>query len=88
MAPSRAEVLSLFRSLLRTAAKFTDYNLREYTRRRTVDGFRENRRLSDLSSVASAFADGTNQLEIAKRQAAVYSSYAPNVKSVMEIQSG
>ncbi|KAG1368629.1 LYR motif-containing protein 4B [Cocos nucifera] len=87
-APSRAEVLSLFRSLLRTAAKFTDYNVREYAKRRTIDGFRENRGLSDPSLIASAFADGRNQLEVAKRQVVVYSLYAPKVKNVMEIRSG
>ncbi|KAG0481951.1 hypothetical protein HPP92_010035 [Vanilla planifolia] len=84
--PSRAEVLSLFRSLLRTASKFSDYNIREYARRRTVDGFHENRGLSDTASVAAAFADGKSHLEIARRQALVYSLYAPKVKSVMEIK--
>ncbi|CAL9014311.1 unnamed protein product [Prunus brigantina] len=39
-APSRAEVLTLFRSFLRVARKFTDYNIREYTKRRTIDAFR------------------------------------------------
>ncbi|PQP99125.1 LYR motif-containing protein 4 [Prunus yedoensis var. nudiflora] len=29
-APSRAEVLTLFRSFLRVARKFTDYNIREW----------------------------------------------------------
>ena len=43
-APTRAEVLALFRSLLRTAKQFSDYNIREYTRRRGADAFRENRR--------------------------------------------
>ncbi|PKU72133.1 LYR motif-containing protein 4 isoform X1 [Dendrobium catenatum] len=83
---SRAELLSLFRSLLRTASKFSDFNIREYARRRTIDGFRENRHLSDPASVAAAFADGNSQLDIARRQVLLYSLYAPNVKSVMEIK--
>ena len=87
-APSRGEVLSLFRSLLRTAAKFTDYNVREYAKRRAIDGFRESRTLSEPSSISSAFADGRNQLEVANRQAMTYSLYAPKVKNAMEIRSG
>ncbi|XP_071723290.1 uncharacterized protein [Rutidosis leptorrhynchoides] len=86
MAATRSEVLSLFRSLLRTARQFSDYNIREYAKRRTVDGFRANRSLTDPNSVQAAFAEGKNQLEIAKRQALVYSLYTPKVKSVMEIQ--
>eukprot|EP00262_Sarcandra_glabra_P010348 TRINITY_DN2555_c0_g1_i1.p2 TRINITY_DN2555_c0_g1~~TRINITY_DN2555_c0_g1_i1.p2 ORF type:complete len:103 (-),score=7.36 TRINITY_DN2555_c0_g1_i1:601-864(-) len=84
-APSRAEILSLFRSLLRTARAFSDYNIREYAKRRTTDGFRQNRVLSDPTSVSSLFSDGKAQLEIAKRQSVVYSLYAPRSKSVMEI---
>ncbi|KAG6522033.1 hypothetical protein ZIOFF_019167 [Zingiber officinale] len=87
LAPSRVEVLSLFRSLLRTASKFADYNIREYAKRRTIDGFRDNRGLSDPSSVALAFADGKSQFEVVKRQVTVYSLYAPKVKSVMEVTS-
>ncbi|KAL6995115.1 hypothetical protein U1Q18_005251 [Sarracenia purpurea var. burkii] len=83
--PGRSEVLSLFRSLLRTARKFADYNIREYTKRRTIDAFRQNKDLSDPSAVAAAFSDGKSQLEVASRQAIVYSLYAPKVKSVMEI---
>ncbi|KAH7673456.1 Complex 1 LYR protein [Dioscorea alata] len=59
MAPSMPEVISLMRSLLRTAAKFPDYNIREYTRRRVIDAFRENRALADASSISSAFAEGS-----------------------------
>ncbi|PKI47763.1 hypothetical protein CRG98_031896 [Punica granatum] len=72
-APSRSEVFSLFRSLLRTARDFSDYNMREYMKRRTIDAFRSNGGLSDPQSVA-------------KRQAIVYSLYAPKVKSVMELK--
>ncbi|XP_058070283.1 uncharacterized protein LOC131219252 [Magnolia sinica] len=85
--PARADILSLFRSLLRTARSFSDYNIREYAKRRTVDGFRLNRNLSDPSSISSAYSDGKSQLEVANRQAIVYSLYAPKAKSVMEITS-
>eukprot|EP00268_Persea_americana_P061794 TRINITY_DN784_c0_g1_i8.p1 TRINITY_DN784_c0_g1~~TRINITY_DN784_c0_g1_i8.p1 ORF type:complete len:131 (+),score=27.30 TRINITY_DN784_c0_g1_i8:691-1083(+) len=62
------EVLSLFRSLLRTAGIFSDYNIREYAKRRTINGFRQNRRLSDPSSIASAFYDGKSQLKVTENR--------------------
>ncbi|KAI3952107.1 hypothetical protein MKX01_028367 [Papaver californicum] len=83
--PARAEILSLFRSLLRTSKKFSDYNIREYAKRRTIDGFHQNKNLSDPSSISSAFSEGKSQLEVAKRQSIVYSLYAPKSKSVMEM---
>ncbi|KAK1295954.1 hypothetical protein QJS10_CPB15g01369 [Acorus calamus] len=86
--PSRGEILSLFRSLLKTASKFSDYNIREYVKRRTIDAFRDNKTLSDPNTVCSAFMDGKTQLEIARRQSIVYSLYAPKAKNIMEIKSG
>ncbi|KAI3513353.1 hypothetical protein L1887_20684 [Cichorium endivia] len=83
--PSRTKVLSLFRSFLRSARQFPDYNIREYTKRRTIDAFNENKTLSNPSLVAAAFADGNYQLQVAKRQALVYAFYSPKVKSIMDI---
>ncbi|XP_021893267.1 LYR motif-containing protein 4 [Carica papaya] len=85
-APTRSEVLSLYRSLLRAAREFCDYNIREYTKGRTIHGFRENRNLTNPSEVSAAFAEGKKQLEVAKRQAVVYSLYAPKTKSVMDVK--
>ncbi|KAM3062365.1 hypothetical protein ACUV84_005376 [Puccinellia chinampoensis] len=85
-APSKAEVLSLFRTFLRTARKFSDYNIREYTGRRAADAFRDNRALADAPAAAAAFADGKQQLEVAKRQVLVYSLYAPKSKNVVEMK--
>ncbi|KAI3820870.1 hypothetical protein L1987_08420 [Smallanthus sonchifolius] len=62
--PSRTEIISLFRSLLRSARQFPDYNIREYTKRRTIDAFRDSKTLSDPSSIAAAFSDGQSQLQI------------------------
>ncbi|GMJ00031.1 hypothetical protein like AT5G61220 [Hibiscus trionum] len=84
-APTRTEVLHLYRSLLRVARQFGDYNIREYTKVRTSDAFRDNKSLTDPSQLAAAFSDGKAQLEVAKRQALVYSLYAPKVKSIMDI---
>ncbi|XP_021751662.1 LYR motif-containing protein 4B-like [Chenopodium quinoa] len=84
-APARAEILHLFRSLLRVARQFPDYNIREYAKRRTIDAFHHNKSLSEPSSIAQAFADAKSQLDVAKRQAVVYSLYAPKVKSIMEV---
>jgi LYR motif-containing protein 4 len=86
VAPARSDVLSLFRSFLRTSRQFSDYNIREYTRRRTADAFRENRALADTPAAAAAFVEGKKQLEVAKRQAVVYSLYAPKSKSIMEVK--
>ncbi|KAJ1443257.1 Complex 1 LYR protein [Sesbania bispinosa] len=83
--PSAAEILSLFRSLLRVARQFPDYNIREYTKRRTIDAFRQNAALSDPPSISHAFSHGNSQLQLAKRQAVVYSLYAPQLPSVMDI---
>ncbi|KAL3640485.1 hypothetical protein CASFOL_015453 [Castilleja foliolosa] len=85
-APTRIEVLALFRSLIRTAREFTDYNVREYVKRRSVDAFRHNRHLSEPVDAAAAFADGQSQLAVAKRQAVVQSLYSPSAKNVMEIE--
>ncbi|KAI3717738.1 hypothetical protein L1987_69531 [Smallanthus sonchifolius] len=84
--PSRTEIFSLFRSILRSARQFPDYNIREYTKRRTIDSFRDNKTLSDPASIAAAFSDGKSQLEVAKREAVVYSLYAPKIKSIMHIK--
>ncbi|KAL7619227.1 hypothetical protein Lser_V15G00544 [Lactuca serriola] len=84
--PSRTTVLSLFRSFLRSVRQFPDYNIREYTKRRTIDAFHSNKTLSNPSSVAAAFADGNYQLQVAKRQALVYSFYSPKLKSIMDIK--
>lgn len=84
--PSAAQALSLFRSLLRAAREFPDYNIREYTKLRTTDAFRHNATLSDPNSISTAFAHGKSQLAVVKRQAVVYSLYDSPLRSVMELQ--
>ncbi|KAL3761868.1 hypothetical protein ACHAWU_009033 [Discostella pseudostelligera] len=81
MAPPSAS-LSLFRSLLREAAKVDNYNFRVYALRRVRIGFENNRNLTG-GEAEDAFVEGKEQLEILKRQAVLGHLY-PTARSVME----
>ncbi|KAM2386652.1 hypothetical protein ACFX1X_039088 [Malus domestica] len=56
-------------------------------KRKAVDAFRQNRNLSDSSSISTMFLDRKAQLEVPKRHAIIYSFYAPKLKRVMEVDS-
>ncbi|KAL1215085.1 hypothetical protein V5N11_007663 [Cardamine amara subsp. amara] len=83
---SRIQVLSLCRALLRAGRKFPDYNIRAYTKRRTLDGFRMNKNLTDPSKVNEAYAEAKTQLEVVERVLMSYLAYAPKTKNIMEIK--
>jgi glycerate kinase len=87
MAASAGEVRHLFRALLREASRFSNYNVREYVKRRAIDAFHQYRDQSDPAVVDAAFKRGLQQLEIARRQSLVYSLYGPRVKSIMDLRS-
>ncbi|CAL5225167.1 g7948 [Coccomyxa viridis] len=82
MAGSSSEVMSIYRALLRCGSKFPNYNVREYVLRRTKQDFRAHREDADASGFLSEAKDA---LEIVKRQAVVYSTYARKHKSIMDI---
>ena len=86
MASTRAAALALYRSLLRTGREFSDYNVREYVKRRAREGFIANRALSASDAIERCMADGAAQLEVAQRQAAVYALYGKFSRpSAMEV---
>ena len=86
MASTRAAALALYRSLLRTGREFTDYNVREYVKRRAREGFIANRALSASDAIERCMADGAAQLVVARRQAAVYALYGKFSRpSAMEV---
>lgn len=87
MAASAGEVRHLFRALLREASRFSNYNVREYVKRRAIDAFHQYQDQSDPAVVDAAFKRGLQQLEIARRQSLVYSLYGPRVKSIMDLRS-
>lgn len=83
---AKSQVFSLCRSLLRAGRQLPDYNIREYTKRRTLDGFRLNKNPTDQSKVNEAYAEGKAQLEVLERVLKIYLAYPPKTKNIMEIK--
>ena len=65
---------------------FPDYNVREYIRRRARDQFRAGLTGADGSTpaAAAALAEARAELEVWKRQGAVYGLYHRPQRSIME----
>ena len=84
MSNARAsEALKLYREFVRCARTFTDYNVREYVRRRARAGFAKAR--TNANDALDAFARGRDALEVARRQSTIYALYAKFSRaSVME----
>lgn len=81
MNPSRPQVLSLLRSLLRFGSKITNYNFREHAKRRALQGFRANRGLSG-NEAQIKYDEGLIQLNVLKRQSVISQLY-PDMGSVI-----
>ena len=72
---SRSAILSLYRSLLKTGNQFSQYNFREYARRRTRDAFREHKNETDPQRLQELVSKAINELQVVKRQAIVSQMY-------------
>jgi len=67
--------LSLYRQILKQANKFSSYNYREYTLRRTKDAFRANRNIKDLKETEKLLEEGRKNLDVIQRQALINNLY-------------
>ena len=81
----RQDSLSLYRHLLKTGRTFPNYNIREFVLRKTRQEYRRNKDIQDPGAIIKALAAAINDLEVAKRQAVVYSLFAPSLKSIMDV---
>ncbi|XP_010571561.1 PREDICTED: LYR motif-containing protein 4 isoform X1 [Haliaeetus leucocephalus] len=68
-ASSRAEVLRLYRALLRESQRFGGYNYRTYAIRRIRDAFRENKNIKDSEKIEELVNKAKVNLEVIHRQA-------------------
>ncbi|KAM7485482.1 hypothetical protein LguiA_001491 [Lonicera macranthoides] len=60
-----------WKRLTRPSPQFSEYNIKEHTKRCTIDVFCHNKYLPGPSSVSAAFSDSITQLQVAKRQSVV-----------------
>ncbi|XP_067651506.1 LYR motif-containing protein 4-like [Haliotis asinina] len=68
---TRQQALTLYRSLLREASKFTEYSYRMYAWRKTRDSFRTNKNVTDPQQISYLLKDAEENLSIIKRQVVV-----------------
>ncbi|KAK4826370.1 hypothetical protein QYF61_007984 [Mycteria americana] len=69
-ASSRAQVLRLYRALLRESQRFGGYNYRTYAIRRIRDAFRENKNIKDSEKIEELVNKAKANLEVIHRQQA------------------
>ncbi|XP_075350013.1 LYR motif-containing protein 4 isoform X2 [Mycteria americana] len=67
-ASSRAQVLRLYRALLRESQRFGGYNYRTYAIRRIRDAFRENKNIKDSEKIEELVNKAKANLEVIHRQ--------------------
>ncbi|XP_077364428.1 LYR motif-containing protein 4 [Festucalex cinctus] len=82
-ASSRAQVISLYRMLLRESYNFPSYNYRTYAVRRVRDAFRVNKNVDDPKTVERLVLEGRQLLTLIQRQVAVGNMYQAQ-KTVVE----
>mmetsp|Transcript_36570 Transcript_36570/g.72858 ORF Transcript_36570/g.72858 Transcript_36570/m.72858 type:complete len:85 (+) Transcript_36570:21-275(+) len=84
MSVSPAAARGLYRSLLRAARGFTNYNFREYALRHVQEDFRAASDLSTPAEITHAYKQGRMHLDVLRRQAMI-SSMFPQEKHAMEV---
>ncbi|XP_065607884.1 LYR motif-containing protein 4 [Cyrtonyx montezumae] len=75
-ASSRAQVLRLYRALLRESQRFSSYNYRTYAIRRIRDAFRENKSIKDSEKIEELVNKAKENLEIIHRQVTIGQMYS------------
>ncbi|XP_028824527.1 LYR motif-containing protein 4 isoform X3 [Denticeps clupeoides] len=67
-ASSKAQVLSLYRMLIKESKKFPSYNYRTYALRRVRDAFRENHKVDDPKVQEQLIRKAWDTLALIQRQ--------------------
>lgn len=80
-ASSRAQVLDLYRAMLRESKHFSAYNYRTYAVRRIRDAFRENKNVKDPVEIQALVNKAKRDLGIIRRQVRWFDDVLSFIKS-------
>ncbi len=81
------EAVQLYRSLLRSSRKFTQYNFREYFLRRTREDFRAHKAETDPAKISNLLQRGKQELEVIDRQGTLSSLFSESRQHVIEMKN-
>ncbi|TPX69245.1 hypothetical protein SpCBS45565_g02579 [Spizellomyces sp. 'palustris'] len=81
--PTKSQIMSLYRDLIRSSRVFASHNYRDYVHRRTRDTFRENAKETDPKRIEALYQRGMRDLEVARRQGWLNAQFKAD-KSVVE----
>ncbi|XP_066124518.1 LYR motif-containing protein 4 isoform X1 [Saccopteryx bilineata] len=84
-ASSRAQVLDLYRAMLRESKHFSAYNYRTYAIRKIRDAFRENKNVKDPVEIQTLMNKAKRDLEVIRRQVHIGQLYSTD-KLIIESQ--
>ncbi|KAI7792598.1 lyr motif-containing protein 4a [Triplophysa rosa] len=76
-ASSTAQVLSLYRLLMKESKKFPSYNYRTYALRRVRDAFRENKTVEDPKVLEELLNRARDSLALIQRQLVTEQHWPP-----------
>ncbi|EDO16138.1 hypothetical protein Kpol_1070p21 [Vanderwaltozyma polyspora DSM 70294] len=74
-APSRGQVLNLYKQFIKNANQFNNYNFKEYFLRRSRESFRANSKIQDPVELAKVYRDAQFDLAVLKRQSIISQLY-------------
>lgn len=74
-APSRIQVLHMYKEFIRSANKMQNYNFREYFLRKARDTFHDNKDVQDSAKLAQLFLEAEKDLGVLKRQSVISNMY-------------
>lgn len=72
---SKAQVLSLYKQLIKESRKFANYNYREYSLRKIRDTFRANKDVTSAETIEELVKKGEENLDLIKRQVTINQMY-------------